>query len=152
MDFLANLANNYAEAPAQEQSPEPEPPPPIPPFFIPLFEATQAMLAGEIDHDDWMDIWEKVGLTLHSTIQNIEKQLKRTGRAMGRGAEIKLIGQGLKDGLHQAFEALDEMGEYLDDGEEHHLETGWVDLLEASQTIARATTLLQKLRERLKPE
>ena len=150
MDFLANLANNYQEEPQPQAGPE-EGPPPIPPFFIPLFEATQAMLAGEIDHDDWMDIWEKVGLTLHSTIQNIEKQLRRTGRAMGKGPEIKMVGHGLKDGLHQAFEALDEMGEYLDDGDEEHLQQGWVDLLEASQTIARATSQLQKLREKIKP-
>lgn len=159
MDFLSNLADSFAveEAEEAEDSADSdlevdesdEPGDPIPEFYLPLYHATQALAQGEIDGDDWMEIWERLGLTLHSIIQQIDAQVQRLGRALASRPEAIQAGQMLRQGLHQSLLALDEMGEYLDDDEVEHLHRGWLDLIEASHLVARANQQFNELRSQI---
>lgn len=153
MDFLSNLADSFAieEEPAQGQ-PEEDPGDPIPEFYVPLFHATQALAQGEIDSDDWLDIWERVGLTLHTIIQQIEAQIQKMGPTFAAHPEALAAGQMLRNGLHQALVALDEMGEFVDDDDVEHLHAGWVDLIKASTLVEKASARFAEVRGRLQSE
>jgi len=156
MDFLSNLADSFAieeePAAASEAEPDEDPGDPIPEFYVPLFHATQALANREIDSDDWLDIWERVGLTLHAIIQQIEAQIQRMGPTFAAHPEALAAGQMLRNGLHQALVALDEMGEFVDDDDVEHLHTGWVDLIKASTMVEKASARFAEVRGRLKSE
>lgn len=158
MDFLANLADTFgvaepaqASAEADEGVEDRE----IPELYRPLYQATWALARHEIDEDDWLELWEAVGDTLLSLVEKIEEQVRQLIRGLppSRGPatreQVFAAGVELRRGLKLAVEALDRMGEYVDDGDAEHLSQGWVDLLEASDVIQRGSVEFQALRLRI---
>lgn len=156
MDFLSNLADSFAieeePAVAPDSACAEDPGDPIPEFYVPLFHATQALANGEIESDDWLDIWERVGLTLYSIIQQIEVQIQRMGPTFAAQPEALAAGQLLRNGLHQALVALDEMAEFVDDDDVDHLHNGWVDLIKASGLVEKASARFAEVRSRLQSQ
>jgi outer membrane PBP1 activator LpoA protein len=151
VDYLANLADSFGEQPDEPETTaeESEPEQPIPAFYRPLYEATEAVALGEIEVDQWMILWHQVGLSLERMAEQISSQVEQLGSSLGD--EARLAGQLLLSGLEDALEALQVMGDYLDDQNPRHLQEGWGDLLEASFVIARATQEFQNLRSRIRP-
>lgn len=153
MDYLANLASSFGEPepqaePEQEEEAEDEEEP-IPSFYIALYQATEAVALGELELDQWMVIWQQVGITLERMAQGISSQVARLDGTFG--PEVRVAGQLLIKGLEDALDALSRMGDYLDDQDPEHLNEGWGDLMDASHVIARATQEFQTLRNQLKP-
>jgi len=151
VDYLANLADSFAEKPEEVETTvaESEPEQPIPAFYRPLYQATEAVAMGEIEIHQWMALWHQVGLSLERMAEQISSQVEQLGTTLGD--EATRAGQLLLSGLEEALEALQVMGDYLDDQDPQHLQDGWGDLLEASFVIARATQEFQSLRSRIRP-
>ena len=152
VDYLSSLADSFAEVaeePAEEEEAD-ESEIPIPPFYQPLYDATQAVAVGDLEVEEWMAIWQQVGAALEGMSEQIAAQVAHVGLTFGE--ETKAAGELLLDGLESALEALSEMGEYLEDDDPEHLDQGWGDLLESSQLIARATHEFQTLRNQIKPK
>lgn len=158
MDFLANLADTFGVAESPPASSEAEgdvEDQDIPELYRPLYQATWALTRREIDEDDWLELWEAVGDTLLSLVEKIEEQVRQLIRGLppARGPatreQVFAAGAELRRGLKLAVEALDRMGEFVDDGDAEHLSRGWVDLLEASDVVQRASIDFQALRLRI---
>lgn len=152
MDYLANLADSFGESEpeeADEEEVEDEDEPVIPPFYLALYQATEAVAVGELELDEWMVIWQQVGVTLERMAEQITAQVARLDGTFG--PEVRVAGQLLIKGLEDALEALSLMGDFLDDQDPEHLNEGWGDLMDASHVIARATHEFQTLRNQLRP-
>ncbi len=152
MDYLSSLADSFGEVAEEEvdEEEDSEPEVAIPPFYMPLYQATEAVAVGQLETEEWMAIWQQVGVSLESMSDQIQAQVRRVGLTFGK--ETKIAGELLLHGLESALEALTEMGEFLEDQDPEHLNQGWGDLMEASHVIARATYEFQTLRNNIKPE
>lgn len=149
MDFLASLADSFGSAFAAEEQPQTqaqeEQQPPVPAFYMALYEATEAVAIGDLSIEDWMAVWHRVVQTLEAMSEQIEAQVERVGLSLG--AETQEAGELLLAGVEEALDALEVMGNYLDeDRNTEHLTQGWEDLMEASEAIARAMQEYQRVR------
>ena len=152
VDYLSSLADSFGEAPEEEeeeQEPEDEGPV-IPPFYLPLYHATEAVAVGDLELEEWLAVWQQVGLTLERMSEQITAQVQRVGATFGE--ETRVAGALLLQGLENALDALQVMGDFVDDQNPKHLNQGWGDLMEASDVIARATHEFQTLRNQIKPK
>ena len=152
VDYLSSLADSFGEAPdevEEEQEPEDEGPV-IPPFYQPLYHATEAVAVGDLELEEWLAVWQQVGLTLERMSEQITAQVQRVGVTFGE--ETRVAGALLLQGLENALDALQVMGDFVDDQNPKHLNQGWGDLMEASDVIARATHEFQTLRNQIKPK
>ena len=148
MDYLSSLADSFAEV-AEEPPEEEESEIAIPPFYQPLYHASEAVALGELEVEEWMAIWRQVGAALEGMAEQIAAQVAHIGLTFGE--ETRAAGELLLSGLESALDALSEMGEYLEDEDPEHLVEGWANLMQASHLIARATQEFQTLRAQIKP-
>jgi hypothetical protein len=151
MDYLASLADSFGEVDEEEVAhSEPEDDGPvIPPFYQPLYQATEAVAVGDLEMEEWLAIWSQVGLTLERMVEQITAQVERVEATLGQ--ETRVAGALLLQGLENALEALQVMGDFVDDQNPEHLNQGWGDLMDASDIVARATHEFQRLRNQIKP-
>lgn len=147
MDYLASLADSFGAAPVEEEKPlEQGEAPPVPAFYMALYEATEAVALGDLTVEDWMAVWHRVVQTLEAMSEQIANQVERVGQSLG--LETQEAGELLLAGVEEALDALEVMGNYLDeDRNVEHLTSGWSELMEASEAIARAMQEYQRVRQ-----
>jgi len=147
VDYLASLADSFGTAHVEEEKPlEEDQAPPIPAFYMALYEATEAVAIGDLSVEDWMAVWHRVVQTLEAMSEQIANQVERVGQSLG--VETQEAGELLLAGVEEALDALEVMGNYLDpERDPEHLSTGWSELMEASEAIARAMQEYQRVRQ-----
>lgn len=122
---------------------------PIPEFYVPLFRATQALAAEEIEPEEWMEIWQHLGASLQNMAAQIEHQIFRMTSVLGQRPEAASASQLLRQGLEDSLDSLDRMGQFLEDDDPTSLLEGWDGLLAASKVIQKAMQQFQALRQQL---
>lgn len=124
----------------------------IPPEYVELYNACDAVAAGRLEVGEWRRRVDSLWQAFNGTRHFVEMQLARHSADMDGSPELRPVAEALTDGLATADAGLVEMARFEEDGDPEHLNEGWMGLLKGTRKVQESSAIFLSTLQALRAE
>ncbi len=107
----------------------------VPPEYIELYRACDAVAAGTMELSEWRRAVDVMWSSFEQTRHFVEAHLAAHAQDLDGAPELRPVADSLLAGLQQAGNGLEEMARFEEDSDAEHLNQGWMTLLKGTRQV-----------------